>query len=136
MYVTATYAIFDLGNQTLQFASAGHPCPILRLNGSKRRARLDDTAGVPLGILQEASFETVEVDFRPGDFAFFYTDGVTEARSLSNEEFSLKRLKKLIDKKTPSVQVLVECIMSELKSFTAGRPQHDDLTLVAVAESL
>lgn len=86
---------------------------------------------------EETSFGTTEVDFRTGNFALFYTDGVTEARSLSNKEFSLGRLKSLIEDNQPSsVKDLVERIMSELKSFTAGRPQHDDLTLVAVGESL
>ena len=79
-----------------------------------------------------AVFETAEVEFRPGDFALFYTDGITEARSLPNTEFSVDRLESLIKRQPPSVKDLVENIMAELTSFTAGRPQHDDLTLLAV----
>ena len=132
LYVTAIYAVFDLRRQTLQFANAGHPCPILRLTGSENNVPRDNPTGIPLGIIEDSSFETAEVEFRPGDFALFYTDGITEARSLSNAEFSVDRLEGLIERQPPSVKDLVENIMAELTSFTAGRPQHDDLTLVAV----
>jgi sigma-B regulation protein RsbU (phosphoserine phosphatase) len=132
MYVTAIYAVFDLRRQTLQFACAGHPDPILRRGGSGARSPVRSSGAIPLGIVEDAEFETIEVEFRPGDLAVFYTDGVTEARNLSSEEFTLERLESLIAKRAPSAKQVVDGIMSELASFTAGRPRHDDLTLVAV----
>lgn len=136
MYVTAIYAVFDLRRETLQLACAGHPAPILRHFGQENcpdnRPPGSEPQGIPLGILKDATFETVEITFRPGDFAVFYTDGVTEARNLSDEEFTVDRLQKLIGKRPPSMKELVDDVMSELTSFTAGRSQHDDLTLVAI----
>ena len=132
MYVTAIYAVFDLRRKKLQFACAGHPDPILRRSGSAAPAPPEKSGGIPLGILKDAEFETIEMEFRPGDLAVFYTDGVTEARSLSNEEFTVERLEKLIGKRPSPAKRLVDNVMSELSAFTAGRPMHDDITLIAV----
>ncbi len=132
MYVTAIYAVFDLSRQTLQFACAGHPNPILRRSGSGARSPVKHSDGIPLGIIENAEFETIEMEFRPGDLAVFYTDGVTEARNLSNEEFTLARLETLIGREPSPAKQLVDSVMTELASFTAGRPRHDDLTLIAV----
>ncbi|HWP81361.1 MAG TPA: SpoIIE family protein phosphatase [Bacteroidota bacterium] len=59
------------------------------------------------------------------------TDGVTEARNSSEEEYGLERLKALVSSHAnSSAQHLRDRIIEDIRQFTGQTPQHDDLTLV------
>ncbi|UCD58774.1 MAG: SpoIIE family protein phosphatase, partial [Candidatus Hydrogenedentota bacterium] len=132
MYVTLIYAIFDFGRSVLRFASAGHP-PLFLYHPSSDILRCpDEWTGIPMGILKDFRYETVELSLEPGDLAFLYTDGIMEAKNANEEDFSLARLKGLVKAGPPFPQQLVERVLSDLAKFTADRSQHDDLTMLAV----
>jgi sigma-B regulation protein RsbU (phosphoserine phosphatase) len=128
MYVTAVYAVFDLTLRRLRFANAGHPPFLLRREETLTSP--DSLTGVPLGILKGFEYRTDEVPLHTGDLAVFYTDGITEARSLDKEYYSLERLKYALSSGPDSAQAVADHILNDLADFTANRPQHDDLTLV------
>jgi len=132
MHVTAIYAIFDFGRRVLQLSNAGHPCPFLSDMTACGPKSVDLSQGIPLGIMKDATFETTEIPLQPGGLAFFYTDGVIEAKGPGREEFSRARLESLLRRTPTSIPRLAGAVLSELTAFTAGRPQHDDLTFVAV----
>jgi len=132
MHVTAIYAIFDFGRRVLQLSNAGHPCPFLGDTTACGPKSVDLSQGIPLGIMKDATFETTEIPLQPGGLAFFYTDGVVEAKGPGREEFSRARLESLLRRTPTSIPRLADAVLSELTAFTAGRPQHDDLTFVAV----
>ena len=48
--------------------------------------------GMPLGILEEASWEAKSIGLDHGDTLIMYTDGVTEAQNLRDEFFGDQRL--------------------------------------------
>ena len=59
--------------------SAGHPGPaVVQPDGE---VRLLDGGGMALGLFPGAEPGIQEIDLRPGDLFFMFTDGVTEARS-------------------------------------------------------
>ncbi len=80
-FVTAelAYLRWDGDRLRVRLASAGHPGPALvRPDGQV------DTlggGGLPLGLFPGAEPETGELELGEGDLLFFYTDGVTDARS-------------------------------------------------------
>jgi sigma-B regulation protein RsbU (phosphoserine phosphatase) len=62
-----------------------------------------------------------------------YTDGLTEARNSAGEEYGIQRVKTaatLIPTATP--EGLISDCLSDLRNFTAGTKQTDDLTLLAI----
>jgi serine phosphatase RsbU (regulator of sigma subunit)/PAS domain-containing protein len=80
-FVTAKNAHLHWEGQRLRvvLGSAGHPGPVLvRPDG---RTRLLSPGGLPLGLFPEAAPGREELDLEPGDVLFFFTDGVTGARS-------------------------------------------------------
>ena len=67
------------GRLHVVLGSAGHPGPVLvRPDG---RTTIMTPGGLPLGLFPTAQPGREEVDLEPGDVLFFFTDGVTEARS-------------------------------------------------------
>ena len=62
-----------------------------------------------------------------------YTDGVTEAFDVSGEQFSEERLKEeVLARQKDSIQDLVMGIMEEVKAFSRGLQQSDDITIITL----
>jgi PAS domain S-box-containing protein len=80
-FVTATAAHLSWQDDALHvvLASAGHPGPVLIMPDG--RAQLLPGGGVPLGIFADPEPASRELTLSAGDVLFFYTDGLTDARS-------------------------------------------------------
>ncbi|NOC84661.1 PP2C family protein-serine/threonine phosphatase [Ruegeria sp. HKCCD6428] len=77
-YFTMVYAIVDLRNGHLKMVQAGHPYPLLlRQDGSTEF--LGD-GGLPIGLIEDASFQQIEIHMKPGDKLLVYSDGFTECQ--------------------------------------------------------
>jgi serine phosphatase RsbU (regulator of sigma subunit) len=80
-FVTAIAAHLSWHDDLLQItaASAGHPGPVLlRPDG---QTQLLPGGGVPLGIFTDPEPAASHLQLSEGDVLFFYTDGLTDARS-------------------------------------------------------
>ena len=73
------------------------------------------------------------MQFQKRGYARFYTDGVTESQSQSNEEFGLDRLcSTLENSKGKSPLSFNLSLMKDLKEFSSDSGDRDDLTLLTV----
>jgi len=114
---------------TVRIASAGHLGPaVVRADG---RVELLEGDGLPLGLFDDASPSTVDVNLREGDLLFFYTDGVTDARS-ADLEFSEDRLvDELAAVAGRSATETVRAVQELVSAFSQGE-LRDDVTILAV----
>jgi sigma-B regulation protein RsbU (phosphoserine phosphatase) len=82
------------------------------------------------------TYEARAISLVPGDMVVLYTDGITEARNMDNQEFGEETLTNLLKKsfKQPAAKV-VEKVMSEVTEFSAGTPPMDDMTFVVIKRS-
>ncbi len=80
-FVTADAAHLSWQDGALQvvLSSAGHPGPVLLKPDG--RAQMLAGGGVALGIFPDPEPATQELELNPGDVLFFFTDGLTGARS-------------------------------------------------------
>ena len=124
-FVTMAYAILDPERRTVVFANAGHLPPLLVDAGGAQF--LESESGLPLGI-QECSFSERTLEMTAGSNLVFYSDGVTEAMNSKSEHYGEARLQEHLLK--PSTGV--ESLLTSVRSFTAGHPPSDDLTVVMV----
>ena len=130
-YATLFYYICDVETKKLYFTNAGHG-PLLIYRKDKNDFDLLDTPGFPIGISKDMNYVQAETQLNPGDICILYTDGITEARNLKKEEFTLDRLKEIIklNANEKSAEELGEIIKNEINEFVGEAPQHDDQTLV------
>jgi len=86
-----------------------------------------------LSILEDFPFEEEAVSMGPGDILVVYSDGITEATNPSEVQFGEERLAQVIqDHRQESASGVIDCIIKEVKAFTGGMAQADDMTLVVV----
>ncbi len=75
----------DHGKWAAELASSGHPGPaLIRPDG---QIDMMGGGGLPLGLFPDAAPERDSVELGPGDQLFFFSDGVTEARSPDQRYF-------------------------------------------------
>jgi len=86
---TTCQAAWFSANGELVIANAGHLPPYL----NSQEVALP--GGLPLGVLQENSYEEVRLYLHPGDRILFMSDGVVEARHGSGELFGFDRVHNL-----------------------------------------
>jgi len=79
MFVTAVYCLIDTGQATVDIASAGHP-PAYLVRTSGKASPIERT-GPALGLHADATFKETQIDLRPGDRLFLYSDGLMDAAS-------------------------------------------------------
>lgn len=128
-----TLFIGELEPQTgkLRFINAGHNPPIVaRASGE---IELLEAGGLPLGLMSFAEYESGEISLGHGDVLVVYSDGVSEANNIRDDEFGLDRLKNVIkahiSRPAAAIRDKVESALSE---FTGTAPANDDITLVIV----
>jgi sigma-B regulation protein RsbU (phosphoserine phosphatase) len=129
-FATLWCAQYDSRTRRLRHASAGHPeAVLLRASGATELLR---ARGVGLGLVRQASYGFGEIALAPGDQLAVCTDGITEARSETGEEFGEPAWTALVEEtRGQSAADMIGHILGRLDTFAAGAEQHDDITLVA-----
>lgn len=115
----------------LNFINAGHNPPLIaRANGT---IELLESGGMPLGLMVLDDYEAGRAMLNSGDTLVIYSDGVSEANNINEDEFGLDRLKDVICANiTASASGMRDKVESALSDFTGTAPANDDITLVIV----
>ncbi|MGA8311060.1 MAG: GAF domain-containing SpoIIE family protein phosphatase, partial [Terriglobales bacterium] len=120
-FVTMLLAVLDPTARVLTFASAGHLRPLLV---DEQGARfLDSERGMPLG-LGLGEFSERQVQLSEGSRLVFYSDGITEATGITDEEYGAERMRDHVLQPDSSA----ESILADVRAFANGEGLHDDAT--------
>ena len=132
MFVTCFYGVLNTRTGEIHYSNGGHNLPyILRTDG--RVEAMEPFGGLILGAFKHSAYETGEITLQPGDCIFLYTDGITEAMNPDGEQFSNERLVESLQRVNGSpVEDIVGKVIDNVKEFTAGATQSDDMTVLAV----
>ena len=130
-FVTLFVAELDPHTGNLKYINAGHNPPLIgRMAGTIEQL---SSGGFPLGILHSAEFEVGETQLQPGEALVVYSDGVSEANNLKEEEFGMERLMDVVKRNLgASAAGMRDKVESALSAFTQTAPANDDITLVIV----
>jgi sigma-B regulation protein RsbU (phosphoserine phosphatase) len=119
------YAVFDPHSHQMHITSAGMPGPLHLTPKECRNLKLED---IPPGIFPTTTYQMSTFSIEPGESVLFYTDGITEAFNLDNEQFGTERLRALCAAHPSlSSSEMLKHIVSSVVTFARGREQHDDM---------
>jgi len=130
MFATVFFGLLDPTTGELLYINAGHESPFLISDGILKK-RLDPT-GPAVGMLPNMDFNIEQITLLPGDSLLLYTDGITDALSPTQEQFTEPRLVEAATSPAPSARTLIQNVMTALDGHIADREQYDDVTLLAV----
>jgi sigma-B regulation protein RsbU (phosphoserine phosphatase) len=89
--------------------------------------------GMPLGILDDVSWERGRVQLKSGDALFTYTDGIIETQDEKGEFYKEDRLLDVIVANLGgSAKVIKEAVIEDVEKFRGTNPRFDDMTFVVI----
>jgi len=131
MFVTLQCLVFDLEKQRVTCACAGHHELVILSPGRAPRFACP-SSGRPVGLLPSNPVDAETFELTPGDTFVLYSDGVSEAinpdKGFFGEDRLLATLSSLAEAR-PAETVMR--VLADVRAFTAGAKQSDDITVLA-----
>jgi sigma-B regulation protein RsbU (phosphoserine phosphatase) len=130
-FITGFVGILDLRDRTFTSVNAGHNFPYLcHANGEMETLQ---KGGLLLGMIPNVAYEIETHHLQSGDWVFMFTDGINEAMNVKDEEFTDARLEEVLRTNLGSSAAdMVRAMSDAVKLHTAGAPQSDDITMIAI----
>src|SRR5688572_2534108 len=119
-FVTLMYGVLDEEGQMV-YCNAGHNPPLIIGSGGVRRL---ERGGPIVGLFETATYEEERLRLTPGDWLIIFSDGISEAMSVTNDEFGEARIIDCVQaNKTLDPTRLLEALFADVRGFTRGAPQ-------------
>ena len=130
-FFASCYALIETDGRFLATV-AGHPQILLTDRHGVVRERIGN-GSYPLGIKAALDWEVLEGRLEPGEMLVFHSDGLTETRTPQESELGDSFLEAMLTwhPGARATQV-VETIVTEWRSFSAGLPAEDDVSIAVV----
>ena len=123
-YFTLAYADVDLISGRVAMVQAGHPHPaVLRADGTVEYL---GAGGMPIGLIDDATYEGFETRLLPGDKLFLMSDGITEAADARGEQLGQDGLTTLMSRCAGlKGAAFLEALYWHLNTYTNGEFDDD-----------
>jgi sigma-B regulation protein RsbU (phosphoserine phosphatase) len=111
-------------------ANAGATPPMICRGGKIIRPHVE---GVPVGLLDDQSYEEVIFETQPGDMLILYSDGIQDQQGTHDIEYGRNQLAvALAHYNQQSVRKVAEGIFTDLDRYMGHQAVFDDQTLIAI----
>jgi len=132
MFVTVFYGIYNIKTGEVTYTNAGHNPPyLMKADGTIEQLPL--SKDIVVGALDDFQFSEETLQLEHGDTLLLYTDGVTEAINVNDEEYGEKRLEETLkDVTQQNCQQIINTVKANVKTFAGEAEQSDDITLLAI----
>ena len=130
-FITFFWLLLDDQKKEITYVNAGHNPPLLIRD---KKITYLDKGGMLLGVMKSfMPYESETVQLEKDDILVMFTDGVTEAKNINDEEFSDQELENILIQKTfSSSDEILEEIKKSIDEFVAGELQSDDITMITI----
>lgn len=132
-FVTFVLCLMDPQSHELIVVNAGHMPPLLRRAADQSVVSLGDSlGGPPLGVDPSRTYRQLNIQLEPGDAVLLYTDGINEAQDAEKKMYGIEQIHKSLLSQD-SAETIVEELLRDVREFTKGTEQNDDICLVCFA---
>ncbi len=134
MFTALSFLSIDMESRDITYSLAAMEPPVLVAGGESLLLK-DARLGLPLGAFDDVEFQDNHFQMDSGQVLVLYTDGVVEARNKAEDFYDNQRLLALLNKipvENYSALDIREKIVADVRQFTGGTLQHDDMTLVVI----
>jgi len=133
LFVTAFIGVLDLRTGEVSYCNAGHDRPLVFVPGSAPR-ELGGARAPAICVAEDFEYRMHRQQLTAGEFLCVFTDGVTEAENLAQEQYGKARLDSVLSGIDPgaTARELLDAVCASVHAFAAGREPSDDLTLMVL----
>jgi sigma-B regulation protein RsbU (phosphoserine phosphatase) len=133
-FVTMVAGVLDPNTGVVSFANAGHVPPLVISKDGVEALRSTD---IVVGILPAAQYRNQTLTLGPGDSLILFTDGVTEAENIEEEQLGLDPVCEMLRTMHGSeARALLEMIDTHVHEYIGEVPHGDDVTMLAMSRGV
>jgi len=114
----------------MHVANSGLPRPIYVHDG---KIEVIEATGLPLGLLDHATWDEFSFRTKPGDMFVFFSDGILDASNKKGEMFGRSGVERVI---ATCIDKSPDCVVTKLfeavAEFASGVDPFDDQTVLAM----
>lgn len=133
-FITMFIASINPETGEFKYCNAGHN-PIVMITPDGKASLMKVKTNLVTGLYAGFDYEMEEGHLEPGSQLILYTDGVTEAERSDKEQYGEERLlswTQIAHLKEIDSTKACEWLYNDIKAFTAGNEQNDDITIMSV----
>jgi sigma-B regulation protein RsbU (phosphoserine phosphatase) len=134
MYFTMLLGIYDAKTRTLDYASAGHPPPLLYQPTSQKLVELP-ARGMPIGWLPDPMIESKSAVLEPGSKLYIFSDGLYEFRKKEGEFLPYEEFTSFVSQHAISNGQPLDTLVTALSRMGGPQPFDDDVALIEMVFS-
>lgn len=129
-FVTMVAGVLDPATGVVAFANAGHVSPLVISKDGVEAMRSTD---IVVGILADAQYRNQTLTLAAGDSLVLFTDGVTEAENIAEEQLGLDPISHmLLAMHGIEARAILELIDTHVHEYIGEVPAGDDVTMLAM----
>jgi serine phosphatase RsbU (regulator of sigma subunit)/pSer/pThr/pTyr-binding forkhead associated (FHA) protein len=129
-FVTMVAGVLDPATGVVSFANAGHVSPLVISKGGVEAMHSTD---IVVGILPNAQYRNQSLTLGAGDSLVLFTDGVTEAENIAEEQLGLDPVCEMLrTMHGTEARGILELIDTHVHEFIGDVPAGDDVTMLAM----
>jgi serine phosphatase RsbU (regulator of sigma subunit) len=135
-YLTAFYGYLSFQNNfaTFNFSRGGHPYPFV-YSFQDKKTSIYEIPGTPLGILENLTYNELNINLFPKDRVFIITDGFIEIRNQNNNLLGHQGFSNIITdacNQQLSLEETIELIIRKANEFSNNMPAEDDRLILGI----
>src|SRR5580692_3998542 len=132
LYFTIWYGVYHRPTETLRYASAGHPPPILVSGARERRgeAKSLSAVGCPVGFLPDAAYERRECSLAGPARLFLFSDGVYEIIRPDGSILEFAAFEEVLTRAVPEGASELEELLHFARNFSGSKELDDDFSII------
>jgi CHASE1-domain containing sensor protein len=128
-YFTIWYGVYQLSTRTLRYAGAGHPPALVLTRDGSEPVRLSSES-MPIGVLEDTTFEAQSYRLPPDCAVLIYSDGVFDLMLRDGRGWALGDFIDLCARTARSPRWAIDDLLDQLRSRSESENFEDDCTLV------
>jgi len=132
LFATIVCGVLNIATGEVVLSDGGHCTPyIVKADGTVLPIKLPK--GIPLGSFPEFTYRNQTIELEHGDRFVLYTDGITEAENVLQEQYSTIRLQQFLSQTSGySSAEIIDALLMDVFMFADGAPQSDDIALLCL----
>jgi PAS domain S-box-containing protein len=129
-FFTLVYGVLDVASGVFRYVTAGHPGPLYLPAGGEPVVPREGS--YPIGLAPDLYTEK-EVQLRPGDRLYLYSDGLTDVHNSAGEMFAHERLADhLNDARELSLSASLSSLLRRLEDWNGSPRFKDDVSVLGL----
>ena len=131
-FITFFWGILDNVSKTIQYVNAGHNPPLLIRDNKITKLK---KGGMILGVMKTIiPYEAEKIELQSNDKIVLFTDGITEAMDINDNEYRDERLEELsVSIESDESEIFLDKIIDDVKQYTVNAEQSDDITCLIIS---